>query len=341
MRVRRRSNDRVVALDLGAAAVQAVEATSSRGMVAAASIPRIDTEVGYDEAELATIVAALRRRGFTAGEAAVILPKALLRFVPVDIPPPDSGAPVEQIARAQVAHERGEGAGFELALWIPTGADASQSERAVAVSCAHNDADPLLDALQRAGLTPRSLHPPAAAIACTARIDDPARRVMLDAGWSGASVIVVEHGKVLFERSMGSHRFGRVVTEIGRALGVDAETARWVAGRGRNRDPALVGRMAPILRGFGERLAEDIASSIAFIERCWPGEGLQVLDIVGGGGEDDDLIDWLDASIGPAVRPLMCRTVRHTATPAQSAAAGLALASVGARIELASSEVAS
>ncbi|MEN0021477.1 MAG: hypothetical protein AAF747_11420 [Planctomycetota bacterium] len=282
---------------------------------------------------MADIAGVLWRHGAPGSAAEVAIPKSLLSHAPMDLPPAESGAPVDEIARAQLARAArpasaalGDGGGepvsttsFELAIWSPEGAVGHQRSRAVGVVCAHADAEPLLDGLAAAGIEATALRPSAWALAQAVADGGPIRCV-LDAGWSNASFVAAADGQVLFERPLKSLGFRRVVAAVQERARLSAGLARWVSTVGRRQDRSLAAAVSASIQPFGIKAADEARASLAFVRRCWPDRFEPKLWIAGGGGDDEEYLDWMSAQLDVEVVPL------REGKAASSAAAALGLA---------------
>ena len=329
-------------IDLGSAAVHAAEITPG-GAPTTAAIERAETGTALDHAEAAAIVRALRRRGLRCEHAHLIAPKRAVQALPVDLPPPQSDAPVVEIAACRVADmleaERGT---FETA--ITTRAPGGGTRRSSTVAaCRHAESVGIIDAFEAAGVGVESLLAPASALIAAGelalRSETPndtdtetttgtGARVLLDVGWRDATAVAIDGGQPVFERHLRKLGFGRVADELEAQVCGDRALSEWIARRGHRNEITLAERAVGAIRPFGIDLVRELEATIVYFEElAGPGAVTGVL-VAGGGAEDPELMDWLDANIWLPTRRL-ADSLPGSPPPASAVAAGLAAAIAG------------
>lgn len=153
--------------------------------------------------ELERLSGVLDRQGFEGRRVVVSVPDADLLTATLELPPAESGAPVEQIGRAEFArlHKR-EAGSLELAMW-PAGAAGRSGQMWLAVGCEHSRANALLDVLEAAGMRTVGLDARSAALA---RVlggvvpGDAGLWLLVDAGHDGALTVVLQGGQMVYQR---------------------------------------------------------------------------------------------------------------------------------------------
>lgn len=203
-----------IGIDIGRTAIGAVQ-VSSRGercRVEAAAVldrpPAADTGVTLPTPdEAGRLCDVLYRQGFTGRRITLAVPDHRLLTAILELPPRESGAPIEQLAKVELSrvHKREPGS-LEMACWdIPAPARPGDGSHIMAAACAHEDAGPLLDIFESAGLTVVALdsRPWAMTRACRSLLSS-AQNVsaILDLGEAGALLTIIRTGVVVYERPM-------------------------------------------------------------------------------------------------------------------------------------------
>src|SRR5262245_23870538 len=158
-----------IGLDLGGRWFKAAQASVRGGVSAKAKITR-GAEPGAKGGTAATAVmtaadaqvlaGALERSGFSGNRVTVVAPRPLLYAGVLELPPRASGAPLEQLARVELARSnRVEEGSFTLGMWdVPLGPggrggrDPHHPTQVFAVGLANDRIEPVLAALEGVGL---------------------------------------------------------------------------------------------------------------------------------------------------------------------------------------------
>lgn len=292
-------------LDLGAAVLRIAVPGVSGGRVL--RLPRPDPGAAVGVSDFERAVGVLERHGVRERRACVALPRASVRTATIDLPPAESGAPLEQIARAELSRLTGlDGEALELTWWAsPGGPRSEQTQRAVVVALPHDEATRLIEGLGASGFAVAAMVPAAAAVA-QALPHEPGPRLVLDLGWSGASFTVTAGGRVLFERWLAGAALRRLVMDLSERLSCPRPAAAVALGDVAAQSPAVARLTSPALTKFGRELASELTASIEFARRLWPAERIDRLCLVGGGAMLPDLIDWLSTCLDVVCVPGRC-----------------------------------
>lgn len=283
-------------IELGTATVRAFEPGRGGSGPRALVLGREEPGSPYGAVEIGRLVRAARRSGMTAGEAVVMLPKRAVRSVPVDLPPRESGAPLEQIAAAQAVEALGLAAGeFELAITT----HGRGGKPGTAGVCVHGEAVALAEWFEGAGLWVRAMLPPSAILAAAAS-GHAGVSLVLDAGWTDTTIAAAADGALLLERRIASVSFGRVVAEVGRSLGGMSRAAALVCGPGRHADLRLAELVAGPMRAYGLGLSRELSATVPYIEQV-VGEAPRRVVVIGRAAEDEELVEWLSLNSEVAV----------------------------------------
>lgn len=234
--MRDRLKSGVIGVDISAgtiACVQVAGPASSPRAVAAGLIdrPAGSAEEVFGGEEAQRLVDLLDRRGFVGHRVAVCVPTPHVMSGMLELPPRESGAPLDQIAQAEMARmHRCDPGAFELALWdLPQSARASEGTAVFAAGCSHEHAEALLRPLDEVGLEPVVLDLRTCALARACPTD--AGRAgsiaaILELGWSSARLVVLHEGCVIYERVIGTAGLGSLVGQIEASLDLTGEVVR-------------------------------------------------------------------------------------------------------------------
>ncbi|MEL7474384.1 MAG: hypothetical protein AAGK04_13785 [Planctomycetota bacterium] len=291
-----------IGVEIGSRALGAVATDRAGRTLGRLRLTRETSSVAPSESDLARLASALRRRGWVARSAWAVAPREATTLHGLTLPPPETGAPLDKLARAEVARigHRSEDS-FELAWWLaPMAHRRGESVLATAAVVDHDTSTAVLDGFESVGLSLRGLLPSAWALVAGAREDLPTSGlgVLLDVGWGRSSLVAVSGDAPAYERRLSS-AFGMYVRSVAERLDLsDAEALRTIGRVGE-----LEGRLAEIvadgLRRFGEGLAAELDESIGYLRSLWPDESIG--QIVLSGAEASGLDDWLMTAIGLSV----------------------------------------
>ncbi len=340
MRLLKRATRGPIGVDVGSRWIKAAQVSGRGGgvcMEAAALLPRDTVEAVPSESEIAQLADVLDRQGFS-GRRIVLAPSPqCLLAATVTLPPRGSGAPLEQIARMELARvHRCEPQNLSLAFWeLPqvTGASAKQNEGtgALAVACSSEQANPLLDAFEAAGLDVVGLDVPWLALrrACAPQLAETGNAVtaIIDLGGKSARVVAVQQGVIVYERSLGESGIGRVGDLIKSKLQLDDEAIEYLLAEvGLSSDAGAAGDRRPdssrakedrrerggvpdlykeprrIITEVLDALAEEVATSLAYVVQQYRGGEVAGVLLAGGGAGIPGIDAHLESALQVQVR---------------------------------------
>ncbi|MGD9789850.1 MAG: hypothetical protein AB7Q00_03710 [Phycisphaerales bacterium] len=199
--------------------------SGKRVLTTATSFPRRSSE-SPTSGEILEIFGILERHGFRGSEVALWSGHAPVVSQFVDLPPRNSGAPIDQIARGELSRaNRLDLSSFEMAMWdLPEigGRSRGAGSQSMAVLLPHAEADRAVDAFVDTPLIVRSLEPLSTALARAVAPAIPAGvvlAVVLHVGWSASTLTVVNlepverRAIVVYERRLGEHGMDRLVSD--------------------------------------------------------------------------------------------------------------------------------
>lgn len=300
-----------IGIDLSGRSIKAVQLSGRPGawrIVAAAQVPRKAELLPAAEAE--RLAGVLERQGFAGRAVALAVPDAALLTAVLDLPPRASGAPVEEIARSEVAHiHRREPVSLELSCWeLPAPPRGAERTQAMAVACAHQDAEPLLDAFEGAGFEVCALDARSVAIsrACaTAWAPEPALTAVLDAGWDSALLSVVAGGVVVYERSLeaceGSRLHGAMVARAGLPAGLADHVLAGIASVAEG-GAETVAEARQLIEHHIATVAEQLGLSLSYIAHRYPGLPVGAILVAGEAASLPGLVEGLSSRLEAPAR---------------------------------------
>jgi Tfp pilus assembly PilM family ATPase len=197
-----------IGVDVGTRHIHAAQLAIQPGkcrLVAGISVPR-RSEGAVDLDEWWSLRDALDRQGFAGDEIVLHAPPEALRMEIVEVPPRSSGAPVDLLARGELARAaKLDGQAFECASWdLPDPARASATMSVLAAALCENDANALLDPCELAGLRVLAIDTRAWAMtrAFASRHQPGKITAITDLGWRDAALILVAGDRPIYQRSL-------------------------------------------------------------------------------------------------------------------------------------------
>jgi len=271
-----------VGLDIGAHSVKAVALDSAGEVRARARFPRAASgPLGGPEAR--RIARVLRQQGLPAGRVAVVATRDMMLSAVLELPPRVSGAPVERIARDELARLHSlRPSDVEMVLRdLPPGVRAGDHLHAIAIGLRTNHADELIDALESAGLEPVLLESPGAALLRGAEhgrgpTPSGAVRVVADIGWTGTTVSIATREGIVSQRAIAVGLAS--AAERSSNEDIDRIARRAEAGAGVN-GAFATGSGSPLL----DAIESEIDRSLAFAQSRYGVESWDAMILTGGG----------------------------------------------------------
>lgn len=306
-----------IGLELGSRWVKAVQLRGGRGRWAIAAAARFERPAGAkavpdaDEAE--RLASVLDRQGFAGRRVTIVMPAALESAAPVQLPARGSGAPLDEIAAAQLAESaRCEPADLCCAWW-PRGEPAADGTiPAMAVGVRERDADALADALEAGGLEVGAIDARGVALAraCAGCVGDPnAVTAVVSVGHSAALVVALHAGRPIFERVLPESGTRELVERIVKHARVDPDVAFYALSRPASgdagRDPQGADALQAVreaAEAHAEALAREVSVSMSYALSTVPGGAAGVVLLAGDAAEYPLFAAALVAAAGPGAR---------------------------------------
>ncbi|MBI1367843.1 MAG: hypothetical protein GC162_04230 [Planctomycetes bacterium] len=315
---RRTKSRTAIGLDVGARLIKAVQMVGKRGswqVAAAASFERSSQDRLPDQAELSRLAEVLDRQGFTGRQIVLAVPDDKLLSGILELPPRDSGAPVEQIARMELASmHRVDPQSFELSYWeLPETSRARETARVMAAACAHNDAEELMDLFENAGFEVVALDTSAGAIARVCDMThegNEAIRPVLDIGWRAARLVVLFKGVDIYERQLTDAGVKSLWESLASRLELESDVVDYLLTQiGLNDDPNAETAMPlddlhQAIREHFESMVHELGISFSYALHQYNDAAITSLTLVGGGASIPGLADHLSKALDMPVKLL-------------------------------------
>lgn len=277
-----------VGIDIGQRSICAVQMSGRAGswrIEAATSVARAPTSAGEAvpaAEELTRLAEVLYRQGFNGNRVVMASPETKVFSAALELPPRSSGAPIDTLARQELARAAKKDAGaIEVANWdIPSPPRSNEGTNVLAVGLAHEDAEQLLDAMEGAGFAVEALDCRCLAMSrvCASVLGDaPLVSSILDLSDSSASLTVIHSGIVAYDRPMREAGLGRLREALRKELKVDADGADFLIEKiGRDGvDAGLPEHTVRAARGvIDEHLSmvlQELRSVMAYAMHRYPG----------------------------------------------------------------------
>lgn len=283
------------------AAAQARAGTLRPRLEAAVCVERKSGGVP-DAPEMRRFAGVLDRHGFRGSGVVVAAPDASLMTAALELPPRHSGAPVEQLARVELArtHKR-DPESFELALWdVPSPARGSDAGHYVAAALPHADAEAVIDAFEGVGLRVRAVDTRswAMARACVPAGASAGLSALLDLGETAAVLALVQAGQVIFQRTVTEAALDAVRTHLTGPLGLAPEVAAYVLGGGSASPTTWTEEARGAIDSYVETIAGEARAAFDYLARRAGDSGVDRLLVMGAGARVPGVVEKLAGAIG-------------------------------------------
>lgn len=307
-----------VGIDIGSRCVKAVQLERSKSgwrIAAAAAFAHAGDDVPSPDAVANRIAEVMGRQGFTGRSIVLAVPAAQLILNTLELPPRASGAPLEEIARAELARAAKVGPdALEARLWdLPDPARAANATHCMAAAVRHADADALLDVLERHALRVRALDIQAWALcrACLPLTRESAGlSCILDLGWTSAMLTLVQRQTVLYQRTLGESGLLTLRTAIASRFDVMPEVAGHLLEASMADDPErrpsrhanLNQDLSAVLASHLDAMVEELRVSLTYASHRYPAAPVLQLLLTGGGAGLADLPEKIERATGIPAR---------------------------------------
>ena len=285
-------------------------------LAAAVRLPRLSADQPLDLPEARQLRGALARQDFHGRRIVLAVPRRSLLTGVLELPPRSSGAPLGEIARAELGRMHGfEPSEAETATWyLPVSARARDSTQVMAAACRHADAEGMLDVFESAGLEAVALdnHLHAIAKACGPLLAPDGITAVAEIEWDWATLALLHEGQVIYERAVVDSCLQRMSESLTRRFSLDAAGVDYVlthAGLGgapgpEGGDPAQAGFNAaePLIRARLDAMAAEIQLPFDYAARQYPGSAVSRLLLLGRGAALPGIEEYFRSRLEVEVR---------------------------------------
>jgi type IV pilus assembly protein PilM len=307
-----------IGIDLGSRSVKAVQlerAGAGWRLAAAAAFAHPTGERPPLDEVTGRLGEVLERQGFAGRDVVTAVPAGQLILNALELPPRASGAPLQEIARAELARSARVAAdAIEARVWdLPGPARASNATHCIAAAVRHADADSLLDALERRGMRVRALDIQAWALcrACAPLMPEPeGLSCILDIGWTSALLALVHGQTLVYQRAMAESGLGTLRDAIADRLDVTHEVAGHLLDSTMVNDPEEQPDSPDgprqdtlaILASHLDAMVEELRVSLSYASHRYPASPVSQLLLTGGGASLAGLHQKLSQQAGIPAR---------------------------------------
>ncbi|MFA9476849.1 pilus assembly protein PilM [Phycisphaerales bacterium AB-hyl4] len=303
-----------IGVDIGSRYVKAAQLSYGRDGVAKLSaglvLERESPAEVFSADEACRLMTVLDRRGFVGRELVATVPSESLMTSLLTLPPRGSGAPLTEIATAEMARtHRVDADALEVAYWdLPSGAKPDVTP-VMAAACRHEHAEALLDALEWPGFEVLALDAEGWALCRAARTWMTAEQPLaaaIDIGWRGVNFVLLHGASVVYERTLGGTGMHALSEMIHREQALEQPVIDYLLGQvGLSRDSDTVDpddlRLAERLRGPLEQhvdaLVQELRLSVSYATHQYPNATLDRLLLSGGGAMVRGLAEQLGQAL--------------------------------------------
>jgi len=337
-----------IGVDFDSRYLRAAQLTPAAGgwrLQAAVRIPRVAPEQDLGDRDVVHLRSTLERLGFQGKRLVLAVPEEKLAVDVLELPPRDSRAPVDEIARSELARTHGyEAAAAEMVSWdLPHSSRAKDMTQMMAVALPHADADALLDVFDRAGLDVAVLDTHMAATIRAGRSLLPAEGLtaVLTVGWDWALLLLWLRGTVIYRRLMPENSLRRLSEAVARNFDLPADSVDCVleevglADRSRREGDSHVPLEAlrTLIHKPINATAEAVRAAFAYAGQMYTGIGPTAVVVTGQAAAIPGVTQYLASRLDVEVRMLVPGDAvdavpgedEEAGHPALTAAVGLAL----------------
>ena len=305
-----------IGVDIGGRYIEALQLRGGPGrwrIFAVGSIVRDNPGQPVQRADILQLRKMLASNGFKGRRVVLAVPCNQLLSGIMELPPRSSGAPLEELARAELSRmHRCEPDSFEIACWdLPAPARAGGATHVMAAGFNHEQADELVDIVEAEGLDVYALdiHASAVSRACSPLLEGVTGiAAILDLGWDQGDLVLVYQGVVVYERKLAKCGTGSVVDSLSKEFKLHCEQAEnliWQVGLsdespGIPSDRCRAGNLA--VKAYCEALVEETRIPLSYLANQYPDASPETLLLLGGGGQIPGLERYLNSVLDFYVR---------------------------------------
>jgi len=294
---------RPIGLDVGTRVIKLAQVDSSGGRItAAARIPRPEgAGAALSEQEAMLIASSLPRLGFVGSDVALTVHPTKLLATVMDLPPASSGAPVVDIARAELARiHKLDATLLDVGMWtLPPGPRQKPNEAppSMVVGCRRPETEAMLAPLDHAGLT--CVRVDATASALTRAFGGGAvggASLVLDIGASATNATVLVGRTPIFDRRVPDAGLGVLFAQVADAFELENDdVSRIIELYGCTGDEHAPGapEIASMVRAHADLVVRELQTSLAYVAHRYPDLVVAEAVVIGGGASIPGMVERL------------------------------------------------
>ena len=256
----------------------------------------------------------MSKHGFAGSDVVIAMPANKVMSSILDLPPRSSGAPVDQIARSELARmHQCDLRAIEVAMWeLPAPARASNTTPTMACACSYADADALIKLFDRCGHHVEAIDSRSQALAraCLPMFTDPAAiTAVLEIDCDWVNIIVMHESLVAYERVLeGVGTEGLIDTLVAKTR-LDRPAAEAFLGEvvlnpsaAAAEGPARSRKPVTRVEIHFDTLADELATPLAYLESQYPDTHVGEVLLTGPGACIEGLAEYIGARLDVGVR---------------------------------------
>lgn len=306
-----------IGLDVSGRLIAAVQLTGRHDQWAlkAATVLRRTAEGPALEArDIQRLNDVLSRQGFAGRRIVLTAPSEKLLTGVLELPAAGSGAPLDQIARMELARmHKTDPQSFEMAYWnLPSRARGGEGTQVMAAACPVADANSVLDPLEHAGFDLTALDVPCVAMkrACAPLLNQPNAVVLLNLQWESATIILCHQGVIVYERALQDAGLKKLHDSLVGQFNLNNEVAEFIiTDGGLNQGAALsasgagskpngvIAKAFPTIANHWETLVREVRVSCSYIAHRYPDSASKTVVVCGEGAAMPGLHEYLGRAL--------------------------------------------
>jgi len=315
-----RQRESLIGIDLEGRAVRAAQLVRSGqgwSLAAALALPRTATGAGLEPGEVEQLVGALTRLGFRGKRVVLGVPEEKILTGVLELPPKTSGAPLAEIALAELAGMHGyEPHAAEAVCWELPASARRGSSQAMGVACRHADAETVLEAFDRSGLDvvalDSRLH--AVARACEGALPQTGVAAVLDMEWSRTMLLLLNQGKVVYKRTTAEHALQHLGKTLMQSLTIEEDSMFYLLAEvglapQTEEYAAQAQAIRPLIAKHLDSVVASLQSPFAYATSQYSGATLDTLLLVGHGAAIPGVAEHLQPRLGVNVQVVRPTTI--------------------------------
>jgi len=255
------------------------------------------------EDECAQLTRALKRMNFVGTDIALAAPAARTLSATLELPPRSSGAPIEQIARLELARTgRVSPDAFEIGMWeVPPPNRGVELTHVVAVGLEHVHANAVMQPLEQCGFQVQLLATRADALAGLLGPAEGGASLIVEIGWNHTLMTVALGERVLYERMLSSPVLSELYQHIIESCECSVETVDALVLQDARpfelptRD--TIQRCNALTLSFNASILQEVQRAVAYSGHRYPTVPIANLHLLGDGAWLNGLSDLLASEL--------------------------------------------